>query len=164
MFIGDDGDYHLIQEMKKEGKYVFATCYDIDWGFLIPCESGVIFEQQTDGICCHHIYMEGILIPLNKPCEITGTAADETLKVDCDLLTRLKEANYNGKPTKEIWKDIHDESHINFEFIHSPKGMPRNQEGFQWILYHGHEEGWGNSFSLGPYKDKPIVLIYPNCD
>jgi hypothetical protein len=41
MFIGDDGDYRRMEEMKKEGKYVFATCYDIDWGFLIPCESGV---------------------------------------------------------------------------------------------------------------------------
>jgi hypothetical protein len=165
MFIGDDSDYKRIQEMKKEGKYVFATCYDIDWGFLIPCESGVIFEQQTDGVCCHHIYMEGILIPLRKPCSITGKG--ETLKVDCDLLDHLVEANYSGsylgRSAGQIWMDICEASHIDFEFI-SPRNLPRNQEGFQWILYHGHEEGHGNSFCLEPYKDKPIVLIYPNCD
>jgi hypothetical protein len=164
MFVGADVDYRRMEEMKKEGKYIFATCYDIDWGFLIPCESGVIFEQQTDGICCHHVYLEGILIPLNRPCLITGTRKRNNLKVDCDLLKQLTEANYNGKPTKRIWRKIHDGSRIDFEFIDTPRGMPCNQEGFQWILYHGHEEGHGNSFSLGPYKDKPIVLIYPNCD
>jgi len=159
MFIGDDRDYKKIQQIKRDGDYVFATCYPIEWGFLLPCESGVVFEQQTDGVCCHHVYMEGVLIPLSRPRKFTHCPPGYV-----DLLDELKHANYMDQQTDEIWDDIKRTSHIQFEFIDSPDGMPYNQEGFQWIEYRGHEDGWGNTFSLEAVKGRPIVLIYPNSD
>jgi hypothetical protein len=154
MFFGDDRDYQRIQEMKRNGMYAFATCYDIDWGLLLPCESGVVFEQQTDGCCCHHVYLEGVLTPLSRPIERTGT----------NLLVELQEANYHGRPTYAIWDRIRAVSAFWFTFIDAPPGMPPNQEGFQWILYHGHNPNNGMSVSIEGWKDQPIVLIYPNSD
>ena len=158
IFTGDDSDYRKIEAMKKAGRYVFATCYDITWGLILPCKSGVVFEQQTDGVCCHHVYIEGVLIPLRDVCEIRKGKPAEW------LVNQIAERNYDGKTTKRLWDRIRKKSHIDFEFISAPDGMPRNEEGFQWILYHGHEEGWGNSFSIEPLKNKPIVLVYPNSD
>jgi hypothetical protein len=160
IFVANDGDYKLIKEYERSGKYVFATCYDIAWGFILPCKSGVVWEQQTDGVCCHHVYIEGILIPLRDVCEISKN------KVDW-LVNKISEENYErarSKVLKNIWNRIRVASSIDFEFIPPPKGMPRNQEGFQWVLYRRHEEGHGNSFSIESWKNKPIVLVYPNSD
>lgn len=157
MFVGDDGDYQAIQRLKRDGTYAFATCYDIDWGFILPCESGVVFKQQTDGCCCHHVFLEGILIPLHPPTEFRD---DRRI----NILADLQDANYRGKPTRDIWARIKKQSHIRFDCIESPAEMPPNQEGFQWIRYHGHDDGYGQMFALEGWKNKPIVLIYPNSD
>lgn len=157
MFVGDDRDYQEIQRLKRDGTYAFVTCYDVDWGFLLPCASGVVFEQQTDGCCCHHVFLEGVLIPLRPPTEFHD---DRRI----DLLADLQDANYRGKPTSDIWARIKKQSHIRFDFIESPTEMPPNQEGFQWVLYRGHDDGYGQMFTLERWKNRPIVLIYPNSD
>jgi hypothetical protein len=165
MFTGDDNNWNEIEQLKKDGKYVFATCYDVEWGFILPCESGVVWEQQTEGVCCHHVYIEGVLIPLK---DIHGEYNEKEKKYEW-LFNELSELNYkvpkNYKiQVKDKWDKIHMFSHIDFVCINAPPGMPRNQEAFQWIKYYGHEEGWGNSFSIESWKDKPIVLVYPNSD
>ena len=165
MFIADDRDYNRIKKLEEDGTYAFATCYDISWGFILPCESGVVWEQQTDGVCCHHVYIEGILIPLK---DIHGKYNKKENKYEW-LFNELSELHYRvpknyQKQVKTIWQKIHEHSHIDFEFIDPPEGMPYNQEAFQWIKYHGHEEGYGNSFSITKWKNKPIVLVYPNSD
>ena len=161
LFTGDDRDYTLIQKLKKGKQYVFATCYDVTWGFLLPCKSGVVWEQQTDGVCCHHVYVEGVLIPLGNVVE--SKKVGEVWKHE-RLIDSLPNLNYEGKSVKRLWRRIKTHSHIDFEFTHAPSGMPPSQEGFQWVIYHGHQEGWGQSFNINAWKEKPIVLIYPNCD
>ena len=157
MFTADDRDYQTIQQLKQDRTYAFATCYDIEWGFILPCESGVVFEQQTDGCCCHHVYIEGILIPLNRPIEVHDTTVVK-------LLAELPAVTYRSDAAKSIWERIKESSRIDFEFIKAPPGMPPNQEGFQWIQYTGHTEGHGQMFCIDGWKHKPIVLVYPNSD
>lgn len=161
MFVGTDADYKMIEQMKKDPKWAFGTCYDITWGFILPCESGVIWEQQTDGCCCHHVYIEGILIPLRDVVDIEKM--DE--RYHGRLLVQIPELNYEGSnKVGGVWKQIHKCSHIDFKEIPAPKGMPRNEEAFQWIIYYGHDEGWGQSFNIEAWKGKPIVMVYENCD
>lgn len=117
----------------------------------------MVFEQQTDGCCCHHIFLEGILIPLHPPFEFHDNRW-------INLLVELQGANYRGNPVRDIWARIKEQSHIRFACIDSPPGMPPNQEGFQWILYHGHDDGRGQMLALEGWKNKPIVLVYPNSD
>jgi hypothetical protein len=167
IFTADDNDYKRIEELKKEGKYVFATCYDIEWGFILPCESGVVWEQQTDGVCCHHVFIEGILIPLGHVMDYS----DKDYHNWYHILPKIVDLNYNPgrnhnlykKELKRLWGLVKECSHIDFEFIDAPH-FPDNQEAFQWVIYHGHEEGYGQSFSIESWKEKPIVLVYPNCD
>lgn len=167
IFTGDDTDYLKIKKLKETGRYVFATCYDITWGFILPYKSGVVWEQQTDGCCCHHVYIEGILIPLKDVCDISKF--DKVNKEYTWLINELVGLNTNvpkrgyAKRIKKQWERIKEHSHINFEFIEPQYGIG-NQEGFQWIKYYGHEEGYGNSFCINSWKDKPIVLVYPNSD
>ena len=157
IFHGDDGDWNFIETLKKSGTYAFASCYDITWGFILPCRSGVIWEQQTDGCCCHHVYIEGILIPLRRVVDISKQPFEE-------LVSQLSDLNYKGKSTKELWARIWSCSHIKVKPIDPPRGMPGNQEAFQWIKYLGHEEGYGSSMCLEGWKNTPIVLVYPNSD
>jgi hypothetical protein len=152
--------------------YSWGTCYDINWGFILPCHSKVIFEQQTDGCCCHHVFTEGILIPLNEP-KIIGSKLGKNGKIKVRyLLSEL--ADLNGNPGKnykkwkksvsEKWEEILKKAHIDLEFTTPPEGMPGDQEGFRWVIYKGHQEGWGNAFNIDAWKNKPIVLVYPNSD
>jgi hypothetical protein len=167
IFTGDDEDYLKIEKLGKKGTYAFASCCDISWGFILPCKSGVVWEQQTDGCCCHHVYIEGVLIPLGDICDITKF--DKVKKGYTWLISELTTLNThpprNGyaQRIKKQWELIKKHSHIDFELIGPQYGIG-NQEGFQWIKYHGHEEGHGNSFSINAWKDKPIVLVYPNSD
>ena len=36
------------------------------FGFIVPAESGIIWEHQCDGYCCNQIQEEGIFIPLKE--------------------------------------------------------------------------------------------------
>jgi hypothetical protein len=171
MFIGGDRDYKLIEALKKEGKYVFANVYGVKWGFILPCESGAVWEQQTCGVCCNHVYIEGIMVPLG---EVPFFPEKDYNRDPIWLVSNLPEINYpgalRGSPQDlELlqWDLIRKAYHIDFDFVDAPSEMARvahNQEGFQWIIYHGHEEGWGCSFSIEAWKEEPIVLFYPNSD
>ncbi len=51
----------------KRDKRVFVDTYAHNWGFLLPCKSGVVWEQQVEGVSCGHIQMEGVFFPLDYP-------------------------------------------------------------------------------------------------
>lgn len=51
--------------MKKQ-PIVFDT-YAHNYGLLIPSKTGIFWEQQTDGVACHHVRIEGTFLPLDKP-------------------------------------------------------------------------------------------------
>ena len=146
-----------------------TNVYAHDFGIIIPCKSGVIWEQQTNGVCCHHIEIEGIYIPLERP-----------YIDDCmfnDLLQKLSETNYtcyNSKYSKKIWREIN----IQLPFIY--KCVSRfddiyTQEGMQWIKilrvkksYKGMKiDKYHYNTKLDEWKDligKTVALIYPNSD
>lgn len=165
------------------GKKLHVTTYAHNFGFLIPCESGVVWEQQTDGVCCNHEKIEGIFIPLEKPREIkdNGKTGEEYKSRISELLNVLAKANYDYKPTKEtdkIWDRIKSTMEIEWDETDAPEGMPCNQEGLQWIKLKRRPAP--ETRALGAYgimitetdwyswindiAEKPIVLIYPNCD
>ena len=131
-----------------------VTTFPHNWGFLMPCESGFIWQQQTDGIMCHQIFIEGVFIPLERPKGNFGN----------DLLKELQEANYDGKSTKELWKRIKEAMHFNFEEVDAPEGMPISQEGLLWIKLTKFESGWGHGDWVKAFIGKTMALIYPNCD
>jgi hypothetical protein len=124
-----------------------ADVYAHEWGFIIPCESGVVWEQQTDGVACNHVHIEGIFLPLLMPF---------------DLLQKMKKANYENKNTKNIWKKIKEEMHFDFDIIDAR--YPPNQEGMLWIRLKRFESGWGHGKWVEGLVGREMVLIYPNCD
>jgi hypothetical protein len=132
-----------------------ADVYAHTWGFILPCESGVIWEQQTAGVCCNHVEIEGVFIPLQMPYE------RETKK---DLLYLLSKANYRFKATDETWKRIKAVMHFDFEPIKDLERKPWSQEGFMWIKLTKFESGWGHMPWVESLVGKELVLIYPNSD
>jgi len=147
--------------MSKKEK-LLAAVWAHDWGFLIPCKSGVIWRQQTGGIMCYQVFMEGVFIPLSKPYEYNPKKPN----VNKNLLDALVKANYNGKPTANIWKKIKTSMHFDFEEVANPKEdeYPNTQEGFMWIKLTKFEHGWGHGEWVQDLIGKVMVLIYPNCD
>ena len=144
---------------KKNGKerYVFHT-YDHNFGIVIPMETGVFWEQQTEGVLCNHIYVEGIYLPLEEP-----------IYQNTNLLRELQWANYEGKTEKvqKIWKQIKkwmsEFKGIEWEEVEAPKDMPPNQEGLQWIKitrWHSPIPSWSYPKLIG----KVVALYYPNSD
>lgn len=141
--------------------YVFAV-YAHDFGLVVPSKTGFLWEQQTDGVCCNHIQIEGIFIPLDKP-----RPYNEKTKIHRDLLEELKDANYNYRHVEvaRIWKAIKKEMARYFEFEEAvaPEGQPHNEEGLQWIkITKNHfEYEWMDFRSL---VGKTVALYYSNCD
>ena len=143
-------------------KKLLATVWAHDWGFLIPCNSGVVWQQQTGGIMCYQVFMEGVFIPLHEPHEFDP----ENPEVNKNLLRELEDANYRYKPTEDIWRRINASMHFDFEEVDNPKPgeYPDTQEGFMWIRLTKFEPGWGHGDWVRDLIGRVMVLIYPNCD
>lgn len=142
----------------KDGKLLLDV-YAHNWGFLIPCKSGVIFTQQTGGVSCNQTELEGVFYPLKEPIERNDFGEEPTL-----LLDLLTHANYEYKATEKIWNRIKEAMHFDFEMVDAPKGMPYTTEGFLWIKLTKFEGGWGHMDWVTDLVGKTLVLIYPNCD
>ena len=126
--------------------------FDHNFGLVVPCPSGFAWEQQTEGVMCHHVSIEGIYIPLPIP---------ET------ILKQIQDANYNYNPklvTKhwsELRRWLKENERFEFEEVNAPKGMPENQEGLQWIKI----LKWQSAIDTRHLLEGEIVcLFYPNCD
>ena len=145
--------------MKTNDKKIRVDVYAHDWGFLIPCKSGVVWEQQTSGIICDHVYVEGVFIPLCRPYEV-----GEGHRKRSKLLDLLERANYHHKPTEKIWERIKKSMHFDFEVIQDSNLEPPNQEGFIWIKLKKFKSGWGHCKGVEELVGKKLVLIFPNCD
>lgn len=139
-----------LNKLLLTGKKLHPTVYSHNWGFVIPCKSGVVWQQQTGGIMCNQVDIEGIFIPLDEP--LGG------------LLKALQSHNYNYKNTSDIWKQIREAMHFDYDKIDAPSGMPPNQEGLQWIVLTRFEDGWGHGSWVKDLVGMTLALIYPNCD
>jgi hypothetical protein len=134
----------------RRKQLVSLDTYAHNWGILVPCQSGFIWEQQTGGVACYHIQVEGVYIPLREPN---------------DYLASLRIANYNSKSTTTIWKKIKETMNqwegFRWEEVDnpSPSKFPNNQEGMQWIKITNWHSGKGMQL-IG----ETVILIYPNCD
>ena len=161
---------HDIELLTNIG-YVVASTYASTWGLLIPGETKCIWEHQVDGICCHHVYVEGIFIPLRDLTYIKKHKVPNSgpfHKEHKSLLYDIAEANLHNKDTSGLWDEVRMKTGINFKCIDNSKRPIQsvaNVEGLQWIVI--NEEipgGKGNVLKLGNYVGKPIILIYPNSD
>jgi hypothetical protein len=161
-----------------EFEKMYVDTYAHNFGILIPCKSGIVWEQQTEGVCCHHVCIEGIFIPLDKPFEIkdNGKTYDKYRCKRIELLDKLTQANYKYKDTTDIWARIRKSLDFEYDETEAPDGMPCNQEGLQWILLKPRTKEEPKDIEglmIDPYDpydwidriaNKPVVLIYPNCD
>jgi len=132
-------------------KDIFIYTFDFNFGIVVPCPSGFQWGQQTNGVACNQVAIEGIYIPLSQPAEI---------------LKGLVNANYqyNQKFIARYWKQLKKfltDQGLEFEEVDAPKGMPKNQEALQWIKikkWHSHID------SRDLLEGEIVALYYPNCD
>ena len=142
----------MVWKMLKKDIHLYT--FDFDLKIIIPCISGFFWGQQTEGVSCHQVSIEGMMIPLaTNLCE--------------QLLRDLMKANYDFKPkkVKSTWKKLvahfKENEDLIFEEVDAPKGMPENQEGLQWIRI----VKWTSSIDTRHDLEGEIVaLYYPNCD
>jgi hypothetical protein len=162
---------------------IVMNLYAHNFGLLIPCESGVVWRQQTDGVSCHQVEIEGIFIPLDKPIKHTFTGQKGTASFkykSTKLLEKLTTANYEGRGTRKIWDDIFETMYefggikledVDWEDVMNDmisRGYPGPCEGYKYVritklgeLYNG-KKSWADD--LSSLIGKPLILIYPNCD
>lgn len=142
--------------------------YSHNWGIIVPAKTGIWYEQQTCGVCCNHVKIQGSFIPLHTP---------HYFKIGNykSMLEDLSEANYKGHNTDKVWKKIDEQMHWKYEIIEAPEGQPHNQEGILWVKFtnfsipkdkNGKEDPRYDSWSeMGEFLlGKTVCLIYPNCD
>jgi len=156
--------------MKKIKMHLYAH----NFGILIPGQTGIVWEQQTEGVSCHHEQIEGIFIPLEEPYRVERVFG----KMDWErinILDELANANYEYRDAdsvflwNEIEKDLKSRYGLVFKPIEEPKGMPYTQEGMRWVKITAIEnedyDGTHNAMSdLTPLINKTVLLIYPNSD
>ncbi len=139
-------------------KALYFHTYNHNFGIVLPMKTGVFWEQQTRGVLCDHVSVEGIYIPLRYPK--FGRK---------DLLAELSMANYSGnwKNAVEVWRQIKEwlskYEGLEFEEVEAPEDMPENQEGLQWVKI----VKWDSplrEFSYGDLEGKIVALYYPNSD
>ena len=106
-----------------------TNVYEHNFGIIIPCKSGVIWEQQTAGVMCCHIEIGGVYLMLPNP-----VFHDKKKDRYVNLLCQLTMANYKHRNTADIWKKMDNELVFKYRKIEAPKRQPSNQEGLQWIV------------------------------
>lgn len=126
--------------------------YDHNFGIVLPCPSGISWVQQTEGVMCGHVHVEGIYIPLREPKEI---------------LKAIQMANYtyNQKRITKFWQELKDwlkeNESLEFEEVEAPEKMPINQEGLQWIRI----TRWDSKIDeRNLLVGETVAFYYPNCD
>jgi hypothetical protein len=156
-------------------KQIAADTYHHNFGIVIPMKTNVLWEQQTGGVSCNHVKIEGVYITLDYPGEYKWYS----------FLDELQNRNYKFKSTKDIWKKIKKQMPFEYEEIDAPKNQPFNQEGLQWIRvtkikgpekedlkrYKGKDRQdeikrvlKDRRERFGALIGRKIALIYPNCD
>ena len=149
-----------------------------EFGLVIPRKTGIRWHQQTSGVMCSQVEIEGIFIPLDEPQEW-----DEKNQKWIKLLEGLTAANYTYayKQIASIWKRINLKLGFGYKGVDEPAGQPWTQEGIKWIkitkLKYPKKRGRAKINDIihkreckeleDEYKDligKTICLIYPNCD
>lgn len=149
---------------------IVQNVYAHNFGILIPKETGVVYTQQTAGVLCHQVHIEGSYVPLRRPTENGDDIKplykfENEYRTDGDMLKALRKANYNhnNDKVKEIWEDIREKLSFSLEWVAPPKKRhPKNQEGIRWAKITGRPEEY-------PTLDEKLVgeticLVYPNCD
>lgn len=151
---------------------IYADTYAWEFGIVIPKKTGVVFEQQTSGIMCYHVHIEGVYVLMGRPMRTTSIE-----KQAGDLLDELEHANrtYDKEAVKVLWKEIKRDMLFNFKQVDSPRGQPDNVEGLQWIKITALKRKHGNAvMSTSDWKTlkkeyseligKTVALIYPNSE
>lgn len=142
----------LIPWWKKLTGTITIHTYDFNFGIVVPCPTGFRWEQQTNGVMCTHIAIEGVFIPLPYPRKI---------------IERLQTANYYGidSEARKAWKSLKrwlkKNLYFEFEEVDFVKGYPPNQEGLQWIKITRYDDQIDERFKL---VGKTVALYYPNSD
>lgn len=82
---------------------ILHDVYEHDFGLLLPSKSGVVWEHQTDGVMCNHIFIEGIFLPLPMlyGAPLPSSGAPASAFEPNDLLLRLTQANYKGSQPQQ---------------------------------------------------------------
>ena len=126
--------------------------YDHNFGFVLPMHTNVYWENQTHGVACRHVHIEGVFIPLPMPNEILG---------------RITQANYDYDEPKvcQGWVDLHkhlkEHEGLEFEEVEPPIHNPENQEGLVWVKITRWDSCIGHGVGM---VGKIVALYYPNCD
>jgi len=140
---------------------VFAT-YEHNFGLVIPMKTDIFWEQQTNGVCCNHVQIEGVYLPLKEP-----RVYNQRTKRWRDLLDELTQANYryNHEGVARLWEIIKKVMAEDFEYETAlpPQGQPSSEEGLQWIKITKNQSEF-NWNDFGSLVGKTVALIYPNCD
>jgi hypothetical protein len=137
-------------EMAKN-RIEFNT-YDHNFGFVLPIHTNVFWEQQTNGVCCNHVSIEGVFIPLPMQSEILGKISNANYKYD--------EVAVN-KGWVELHKALKIHEGLEFEEVEAPIHNPENQEGLVWVKITRWDSCIGHGTGM---VGKICALFYPNCD
>ena len=129
--------------------------YDHQFGCVLPMHTNVYWENQTRGIMCNHVSIEGIFVPLSMNDKIKEIMAD------------IVEANYayNEPAVCKGWVQLHKALKIHegleFEEVDAPKGQPENQEGLVWVKITRWDSCIGHGEGM---VGKIVAMYYENCD
>jgi len=153
------------ENLKAKEPMAFFDVYDHPFGIVVPGKTGIFWENQTEGVICNHVSIEGTWIPLAYP--EAGTY--DRIFHNCEELTAaLQDANnnYDKERVRAIWKAItnvlRERDGLTFKIVDPPTGMPENQEGLYWIKILTWGEGLHQPRDL--LLGKIVALYYPNCD
>ena len=136
-----------------------------DFGVIIPKQTGVWFRQQTQGIRCNRVEIEGVFIRFDRSIHTLQEIAKRNYdglknEIEWDKIPEI-ESSYPLSFKHPLWMRVKEESKTDWEVVDAPEGMPYNQEAFMWVKITKippYEDG------LMPLIGQIVALVYPNSD
>lgn len=126
-----------------------------EFGLIVPMETGIIWEHQCDGVCCHQLQQEGIFIPLKE-------------KYFSFIVNDLGDKEYYYEEEKLPFKfelALEDFNKISEEEQRRNLRETILQEAWEWIIFQGWKDK--TDFQAKEFDKligKKVLLIYRNSD
>lgn len=104
---------------------LYDLCNEV--GFIIPCESGVIYTNQTNGLMCSQSELKGVYFPLPVPDKFSGFSADfvpsDEIYSFLDMVFGL-DIRYGRATSKDYFKvETNEEAWIKLKVIKWPDNI-----------------------------------------
>ncbi len=139
------------------------------WGMVIPCNSGYVYELQTGGLRCRHPVIEGVYVPFYFDVDYKPRNDLPPIKPIYRNIIPVYHNSTNmriyhrSKESKAFWTAVKRTLGFDFVITKPPIGYYED-EGLMWVKLKKGTNKYIWDYYSRMVEGKTVAIVYPNSD